>query len=230
MRHKHFLSFFMKAFQGWQPAKMWLMAMVLGIGFYAIPHNATAQAKKSKKDFLITVSTDLGDIYLILFDETPLHKANFVKLAQSGFYDSTTFHRVLKDFVIQGGDPHSKPGNIGDIGMGGPGYQIDAEIVSGFQHERGTLAAARKNDSLNPEKQSSGSQFYIVQADEGAPHLDGKYSIFGRVIKGLDVVDAIAEVKVGANGLPEVPVYMKVKATLLKKKAISKIYGYSFNP
>ncbi len=111
----------------------------------------------------IKITTTLGDIVVRLYDETPLHRDNFIKLAKDGFYDGLLFHRVIKDFMIQGGDPDSKnPTPNGSYGTGGPDYTIPAEIVAGMCHKRGALAAARQGDEVNPERRSSGSQFYIV--------------------------------------------------------------------
>ena len=112
---------------------------------------------------LVTISTPAGDMQAVLYDRTPKHKANFVKLAEEGYFDSTLFHRVIKEFMIQGGDPNSKGAkpNI-TLGEGGPGYTIDAEFVPELYHRKGALAAARQGDAQNPERASSGSQFYIV--------------------------------------------------------------------
>lgn len=111
----------------------------------------------------VRIQTTSGDIMIRLYDETPLHRDNFIRLAREGFYDGTLFHRVIKDFMIQGGDPDSKGAPAGkQLGTGGPGYTIEAEIKSGLYHKRGALAAARLGDEVNPERKSSGSQFYIV--------------------------------------------------------------------
>lgn len=110
----------------------------------------------------VKIQTTLGDITVRLYDETPLHRDNFIKLAKEGYYDGTIFHRVIKDFMIQGGDPDSRNPQPGaQYGTGGPDYTIEAEIKSEFFHKRGTLAAARQGDEVNPERRSSGSQFYI---------------------------------------------------------------------
>ena len=111
----------------------------------------------------VKIQTMLGDIVVRLYDETPIHRDNFVKLAKEGYYDGTLFHRVIKDFMIQGGDPDSKGAPSGKmLGMGDPGYTLEAEIKDGLFHRRGALAAARQGDEVNPERRSSGSQFYIV--------------------------------------------------------------------
>ncbi len=111
----------------------------------------------------VKIQTMLGDIVVRLYDETPIHRDNFVKLAKEGYYDGTLFHRVIKDFMIQGGDPDSKGAPAGKmLGVGGPDYTLEAEIKDGLFHKRGALAAARQGDQVNPERRSSGSQFYIV--------------------------------------------------------------------
>ncbi len=118
----------------------------------------------ANEDYLVIISTKLGDMKVLLYDQTPQHKENFIKLVREGFYDSLLFHRVIKDFMIQGGDPESKnAGKSQPLGGGGPGYKIPAEINSNLFHKKGALAAARLGDNQNPEKESSGSQFYIVQ-------------------------------------------------------------------
>jgi Peptidyl-prolyl cis-trans isomerase (rotamase) - cyclophilin family len=149
------------------------------------------------------VVTTLGTIRIKLYKETPKHRDNFVKLATSGYYDGVLFHRVINNFMIQTGDPDSKnaPANA-HLGMGGPDYKIDAEILPQFSHKKGTVAAARQGDQVNPEKKSSGSQFYIVQNQNGTPHLDGDYTVFGETISGLDVIDKIANVAVGQGDRP----------------------------
>lgn len=111
----------------------------------------------------VKIETKLGDIVVRLYDETPIHRDNFVKLAREGYYDGTLFHRVIKNFMIQGGDPDSKGAPAGKmLGVGGPDYTLEAEIKDGLFHKRGALAAARQGDEVNPERRSSGSQFYIV--------------------------------------------------------------------
>jgi len=181
----------------------------------------------------IKIETSLGDIVVRLYNETPLHRDNMVKLANEGFYKDLLFHRVIKDFMIQGGDPQSRGANKGQqLGMGGPGYTIPAEFDSSLIHKKGAIAAARMGDNVNPEKRSSGSQFYIVQGrkfskDElvmmeqrgmhkpfseeeikvyttigGTPHLDGGYTVFGEVVEGLDVLDLISIVPVDAYNRP----------------------------
>ncbi|UII21315.1 peptidylprolyl isomerase [Fulvivirga ligni] len=118
----------------------------------------------SEKDYLVTIHTDYGDMHAILFDDTPKHKENFIKLAKEGFYDSLLFHRVMKEFMIQTGDPESKNAvKNAPLGTGGPNYTIPAEFKENHFHKKGALSAARIPDNMNPKKESSGSQFYLVQ-------------------------------------------------------------------
>ncbi len=182
------------------------------------------------------ISTDFGDITIMLYNTTPKHRDNFIKLVNSGFYDSLLFHRVIEGFMIQGGDPTSKHAPIGEmLGMGGPGYEIPAEI--GSPHIQGALAAAR---SASPDKRSNGSQFYIVtgvrQNDTeltyyeeqknikynksqralyrnlgGYPSLDMEYTVFGEVVTGLDVVQKIAAEPKDDHDRPIRDVRMKIK-------------------
>ncbi len=117
-----------------------------------------------EKEKIVLISTEFGDIKIKLYNETPLHRDNFIKLVEQGFYNDLLFHRVIKDFMIQGGDPESKNATPGQVlGNGGPGYKIPAEFNEKLFHKKGALAAARESDQVNPEKESSGSQFYIVQ-------------------------------------------------------------------
>ena len=141
----------------------------------------------------LKIKTTDGTMTVKLYADTPLHRDNFVKLARKGFYNGILFHRIIKGFMIQGGDPLTKDcTQVAMYGTGGPGYTIPAEIVPGHTHKKGALAAARRGDQANPAKASSGSQFYIVQDAEGCRHLDGEYTIFGEVVDGLSVVDKIA--------------------------------------
>jgi len=123
-----------------------------------------SSADLTGNDYLVTIKTDLGEMKAILYDKTPQHKENFLKLINEGFYDSLLFHRVIQGFMIQGGDPDSKNAQPGQrLGGGGPGYTVPAEFVTELFHKKGALAAARRGDQQNPERASSGSQFYIVQ-------------------------------------------------------------------
>ena len=182
------------------------------------------------------IETNYGDITIMLYDSTPKHRDNFVKLVKENYYDSLLFHRVIDGFMIQGGDPKSKNAPPGQsLGAGGPGYKVDAEI--GAPHLRGAIAAARDG---NPAKQSSGSQFYIVdgksvsdseldqseqrhnftynqtqrelyKTEGGVAFLDGDYTVFGEVLEGMDVVDKIAQVEKDQKDRPATDVRMKIK-------------------
>ena len=129
----------------------------------------------------VKIQTTLGDIIVRLYDETPIHRDNFVKLVKEGYYDGTLFHRVIKDFMIQGGDPDSKGAPAGKmLGVGGPDYTLEAEIKDNLFHKRGALAAARQGDEVNPERRSSGSQFYIVW---GQVYNEGQLRQFSKQMK-----------------------------------------------
>ncbi len=197
------------------------------LGFIMIagcnPKIADGLRKKDiKKD--VEILTSKGSIVVRLSDSTPLHRNNFLKLVKQHYYDSALFHRVIKSFMIQTGDPESKRAKPGDrLGNGGPGYTVAAEIRPSLFHRKGVVAAARMPDDVNPTKASSGSQFYIVQGKTftdagldsvetfrlkgrklpidhrevyktigGAPHLDQNYTIFGEVVRGISVLDSIA--------------------------------------
>ena len=190
--------------------------------------SSCAVLKKSPTDDLVTITTPQGDIRLLLSDKAPLHKANFVKLAKAGFYDGTTFHRVISGFMVQGGDPNSKNTNPNDDGSGGPGYTIPSEMSNGLKHTRGAIAGARLGDGQNPKKESSGSQFYLVQPTGGTPFLDGQYTVFGETVSGFDVIDKISQVPKGAADRPTTPVTMKVKVETLPRQKISELTGYQY--
>ena len=166
------------------------------------PETQAAPADTMKKDRdSVLIKTNMGDMIVVLYNETPLHHDNFLKLVKSNFYDGILFHRVIRNFMIQTGDPLSKDGDPNNDGMGGPGYLIPAEINPLFRHNKGSLAAARTE---NPERASSGSQFYICHV--ATPFLDGQYTVFGETVKGLDIVDKIAAVPTGINDRPNTPV------------------------
>lgn len=260
-------------------------------------------ACSTEKDHLIKIETRHGNMYAILYDDTPEHKKNFIRLAEDQRFDSTLFHRVIKDFMIQGGDVFTKEGIPSE-----EWYTIPAEFNEKYIHQRGSIAAARQGDGINPEKRSSGSQFYIVQGvvyDEvelttdmrrlqqtfmkygevvsnrhlmeeytklyqngdfkgmnklmlsqrdtmesffntslrkrvspqqleayttigGTPHLDGEYTVFGRIIQGLEVADKIASVTTSGQDVPVDPIYMKVTVEEKRKKDITEEFGYVY--
>lgn len=193
-----------------------------------LPALVLAQKLKGK-DQLVTITTPQGEIRLVLFDDTPKHKENFLKLAREGFYDGTAFHRVIDGFMIQGGDPNTKDADPGNDGLGNPGYTVPAEINPAHKHVRGAVAAARQDDRVNPSRASSGSQFYIVENHDGTPMLDGVYTVFGQVVDGLEVVDKIAEQPKGGRDRPLNDIKMQVKVEDVKKKKIAKKYKYDYN-
>ena len=164
---------------------------------------AEALMQKLEEEPIFDIQTNLGMIKVKLYSKTPKHKANFEKLALSGFYDGILFHRVIDGFMIQGGDPNTKDTTLVEkYGQGGPGYTIPAEIIPDYRHKKGALAAARRGDAANPERESSGSQFYLVQSEETCAQLDGAYTVFGEAVEGLDVIDRIAKVATDRRDRP----------------------------
>jgi len=180
----------------------------------------------------VVIHTSFGDMTAKLYNDTPKHRDNFIKLIKEGWYEGSPFHRVIKGFMIQGGSNKD--------GRQDPGYQIDAEILPNHFHKKGALSAARMGDQVNPMKKSSGSQFYIVQGQViedsylnmvtartghqfteeqkevyktigGTPHLDGGYTVFGELLSGFDVLDKIAAVKTGRADVPVEAVTMTIE-------------------
>ena len=149
------------------------------------------------------IITSMGVIKIKLYEGTPKHRENFAKLALEKYYDGILFHRVIDGFMIQAGDPLTKdPANKSRFGTGGPDYTIPAEFVPEYTHKKGALAAARRGDAVNPYKESSGSQFYLVQDEFGCSQLNGDYTVFGETIEGLDVIDKIAAVQTDGRNCP----------------------------
>lgn len=219
-----------------------IAALALGLSL------STVSAQDDAPRPRVKMTTSLGIIVVELYNETPQHRDNFLKLAGEGFYDGTLFHRVISGFMAQGGDPQSVDAAPGArLGTGGPGYTIESEIDPAFIHVKGALAAARQGDQVNPQRRSSGSQFYIVQGRDvspqmlqnvvnskrgsmlqpysytpdqiaayqelgGTPHLDMQYTVFGRVVEGLEVVDAICAVQTDRANRPneDVDVTMEI--------------------
>ena len=203
-----------------------------------------ANAQKKSQNAMILLETSLGNIKIELFNDTPVHRDNFMKLVNEGFYDGILFHRVIQGFMIQTGDPESKTAEAGArLGSGGPGYTLPAEIVPSHYHKRGAIAAARTGDQGNPQRRSSGSQFYIVDGTKtpvstlkqyarygfefseeqlkdyeeigGAPTLDAQYTVFGQVVEGMDVVDKIANAEKDSADRPKQDIKI-IKATVVK--------------
>jgi len=201
--------------------------LVLGLIF-----SIQIMAQTEKPETLVVIHTKFGDMTAKLYNDTPKHRDNFIKLIKEGWYNDSPFHRVIKDFMIQGGQ--NKDGRLD------PGYTIDAEILPNHFHKKGALAAARMGDQVNPQKKSSGSQFYIVQGQKiddnylnmvttrtghtfteeqkeayktmgGTPHLDGGYTVFGELLSGFDVLDKIAAVQTGRGDVPVEPVTMTIE-------------------
>ncbi|MFK7969426.1 MAG: peptidylprolyl isomerase [Bacteroidia bacterium] len=186
--------------------------------------------KAPKKDYLFTLTTRLGEISFILYDQTPKHKANFLRLVEEEFYDSTTFHRVINNFMIQGGDPASKPDGVAAPVPSSPAgwndtNSVEAEILPALSHKRGAVAGARMGDGINPERRSSITQFYIVQNPTGTPHLDGAYTVYGEVLAGMDVVDAIAKERTDRAGKPYEDIRMSITVKKMSRKKIEKEFG-----
>ncbi len=208
----------------------------------------SAFSAKPKHQY-VKLQTEMGDCIIKLYNETPQHRDNFLKLAETGTYNGTLFHRVIKDFMIQGGDPDSKNAVKGALlGEGTVGYTVPAEFRDSLFHKKGVLAAARDN---NPAKASSGCQFYLVQGktftDEqldaleknrlkfklpqwqrdiyktlgGTPHLDRNYTVYGEIVKGIELVDKIADVKTDGNNRPLADIKMTI--TVLKRREAKKL-------
>ena len=220
--------------------KISLLFVFLFFLFCAHSQKVVQQYKTGEKVYFVKIETSYGDIVVKLYNETPKHRDNFLKLVKEGTYDGLLFHRVINQFMIQGGDPNSrnaKPGQM--LGDGELGYTIPAEFVPGLYHKKGALAAARQGDQVNPQKASSSCQFYIVQGNTwtpdrlkmvedrygktftpeqakvyatlgGTPFLDGDYTVFGEVVEGLEVVDKIAAVPCGPMDRPVEDVKMKM--------------------
>lgn len=219
-----------------------------------------AYQPQKKKDYLVTLTTDFGAMRFILHDETPKHKANFIRLVDSSYYDGLLFHRIIEKFMIQGGDPDSRTAVAGQaLGDGDIGYLVPAELIPTLFHKKGALGAARDD---RPDKASSAVQVYFVQGrvwndeelqkqidrgrargsnrtftDEqkqvyktigGTPHLDGNYTVFGQVIDGLAVIDSIAKQPRNPKDRPLADIRMKMTGEWMKKKKITKQYGYVY--
>ncbi len=232
--------------------KRWLVILLncLIVASAFSQKDSTIKKKDRKRDVLM--QTTMGDIVIRLSDSTPLHRDNFLKLVKVGYYDSVLFHRVIQNFMIQSGDPNSKRAAANQpLGNGGPGYTVPAEFRTTLFHKKGVLAAARMGDEVNPQKASSGSQFYIVQGKVftdagldsvetfrlngrkipavereayktigGTPHLDKGYTVFGEVVKGMDVVDKIAAVQTSKGQDRDRPLQdvRIIKMKLIKRK------------
>lgn len=167
-------------------------------------------AKSTAENPVFDIVTDMGTIRVMLYNETPKHRDNFIRLVSEGFYNGVLFHRVIDGFMIQTGDPLTKEPDKSDwYGTGGPGYTIPAEFNASLTHKKGALAAARRGDAANPKKESSGSQFYIVQDAGNCSQLDGEYTVFGETVEGLDVIDKIAAVPTDRRDRPVQDIHIR---------------------
>ena len=166
---------------------------------------------KLPQEPVFDITTSMGTIRVKLYKDTPKHRDNFVRLALTHYYDGLLFHRTIDGFMIQGGDPYTRDtSRVDEWGEGGPGYTIDAEILPEHTHKRGALAAARRVGNIaNPMKESSGSQFYLVQDSTNCKHLNGEFTVFGETIGGLNVIDRIARVRTDRYDRPERPVVIQ---------------------
>ena len=232
--------------------KYWIVALLSSLIVFSASAQKDSTIKKKDRKRDVLMQTTMGDIVIRLSDSTPLHRDNFLKLVKVGYYDSVLFHRVIKDFMIQGGDPNSIRAAAGQpLGNGGPGYTVPAEFRKTLFHKKGVIAAARTGDNVNPTKASSGSQFYIAQGKVftdagldsleasrlngrkipveqrevyktigGTPQLDQGYTVYGEVVKGLDVVDKIAAVQTSRAQDRDRPLQdvRIIKAKLIKRK------------
>lgn len=196
--------------------------LIVTVIFSAACSSLTRDGSDSKSDNMGTetktlsggpefdIVTDLGTIRIRLYNETPAHRDNFAKLVSDGFYDGVLFHRVIDGFMIQTGDPLTKDPSKSDFyGTGGPGYTIPAEFNPVLTHKKGAVAAARRGDAANPKKESSGSQFYIVQDADNCSQLDGEYTVFGETVSGFDVIDKIAAVDTDRRDRPVHDVHIR---------------------
>ncbi|MDZ4668938.1 MAG: peptidylprolyl isomerase [bacterium] len=191
--------------------KILALLVLIPVIFYACKKETTKNetpAPVVATEKVIEISTSFGTMYMWLYKQTPLHRANFIALADSGYFDNTTFHRIIKDFMIQGGDPNSKDGDPLNDGTGGPGYTIPAEFVDSLKHDYGAIGAARTN---NPAKASSGSQFYIVSNKNGYHSLDKNYTVFGKLLSGVDIAYTISTQTKDAKDRPLADIKMTVK-------------------
>jgi len=192
-----------------------LVIMIIGLTAFS-----SFKKKKETYDYVVTISTKFGDMKLILFDDTPIHKENFIKLAEAGKYDSTVFHRIIKNFMIQGGTLKPRD-RAGWDTLSFESLTLPNEIMEKHKHVYGAVAAARTE---NPAKRSSNCQFYIVNNPAGAHFLDNNYTVYGQLIVGFDVLQKISNTPVN-NSAPIEAVYMNVHVDKVKRSDIIIFYG-----
>jgi peptidyl-prolyl cis-trans isomerase B (cyclophilin B) len=189
-------------------------------GIMLILATAFKYKESTTKDFLVTIKTDFGVMKVLLFDDTPVHKRNFITLAAEGAYNGSTFHRVINGFMIQGGALSGDFAGKYDT-LSFNEKTLPNEIMDKHKHDFGALAAAR---TANPGKRSDISQFYIVQNHNGAHHLDNNYTVFGKVVVGFDVIDKIAAQPVNGS-TPVNPIKMQVSVDVVKRSDVVKFNG-----
>mgnify|MGYP001073876216 CR=1 FL=1 len=202
--------------------KVIILLISLFIGF-----GSHSQETKDTKDYLITIQTEYGNIKLILFEDTPLHKENFINLVKAGVYDHITFHRVINHFMIQSGDYRTRNTEI-DYDPRVIQDPIPAEILPHHLNVHGAIGAPRRGDDVNPERKSNSTQFYIVQNYKGAHHLDGKYTVFGQVMSGFEVVDSIAAQPTSNRDVPIEDIRISVDIDQVSRSDIEKFYNFTF--
>lgn len=188
---------------------------------------AYSQDVSTKTDYLVTINTDYGKIMIILFEDTPLHKKNFLNLAKEGVYDHIIFHRVINHFMIQSGD-YTTRNQAADYNLGLIQPPLDSEILPHHLHVHGAIGAARRSENVNPELKSNSTQFYIVQNHNGAHHLDGKYTVFGQVMSGFEVVDLIASQPTSDHDRPLKDIRINVDIDLVSRSDIEKFYNFTY--
>ncbi len=208
--------------------KLFFKTITILLAFNIATLVAQERIPDQEHDYLVILETDFGNMMLLLYDDTPMHKENFVDLAKAGVYDGNLFHRVIEHFMIQSGDPSTSnitPSWNQDIIP----PHVPAEINSKFSHRRGTIGAARYGNDRNPMKNSSPTQFYIVCHDRAAPHLDGEYTVFGQVMSGLEVIDSIAGKPTDDNDRPVNPVRInRTKVEKVKRTDVMMFYNFSY--
>ena len=186
-----------------------------------------SQGNIDGKDYLVTINTDFGKIKLILFEDTPLHKENFINLSKAGVYDHIIFHRVINHFMIQTGDytTRNEQINYDPRVIQSP---IQAEILPHHLHVHGAIGTARSGDDVNPERKSNSTQFYIIQNRTGAHHLDNKYTVFGQVMSGYEVIDSIAIQPTSERDRPLSNMRITVDVDQVSRSDIEKFYNFTY--
>jgi peptidyl-prolyl cis-trans isomerase B (cyclophilin B) len=188
---------------------------------------ASMAQDQKEVDYLVTVHTPYGPIKLLLFEDTPQHRDNFLTLARAGAYNHIPFHRVIDNFMIQTGD-YTKRNRPLDYDPSIIKPSVEAEIRPHYAHHRGMMGAARRGNDQNPQKRSSGSQFYIIQGHKGAHHLDEEFTLFGKVMSGMRVVDSIAQVPTNSKDVPLQDVRITMEVDTVLKSEVKQFYNYQY--